>query len=339
VDRRRFVGAALAAGVAAGAARRVRIAFLGGSHSHARGKVEVVSKLPDYELAGMWEPDLALMEGYQARGIKRLSLDDLLEDESVEVIVVESDIPDHAHHARLALEAGKHVHIEKPPALTLEDFRRLLRLAAQKKRLVQVGYMWRYHPGINAIFEAVAKGWLGDVYLVHAVINKSLDPARRPTWARFRGGQMFELGCHVIDPLVRLLGRPNRVTPYLKKHGDYDDNLADNTLAVFEYSKAMGVVMGTALQPNSGRYRTFAVFGANGTATLRPIEPPVLEIDLKRAAGPYPAGPQRVKLPPYERFVDDFIELAAAVRGERTLRVSAAEDLLVQEALLKASGM
>ena len=340
MKRRSFVASAFAAGLAARAGGgAVKIAFVGGSHSHAQGKVYVVRRLPDYELVGMWEPDETLRERYRAQGVRPLSLEDILEDPSIDVVAVEGDIPDHAPHARMALEAGKHVHIEKPPALTIEDMRALLRLAASKGRLLQVGYMWRHHPGINAILQAAKKGWLGDVYLVHTVINKSLAPERRATWARFRGGQMFELGCHVIDPLVRLLGRPNRITPYLKKHGDYPDGLADNTLAVFEYSNALGVVMGTALQPNSGRYRSFAVYGTLGTATLRPIEPPALEMDLSKPAGPYPAGPHRVKLPRYERYVQDFAELAAAVRGERSLCVTPAEDLVVQEALLKASGM
>ena len=150
---------------------------------------------------------------------------------------------------------------------------------------------------------------------------------------------MFELGPHVIDPLVRLLGRPNRVSTFLKKHGEFEDTLADNTIAVFEYSGALGLVTGAALADNGSRYRSFEIHGTNGVATLRPIESPQLVFDLVEPAGDFPKGPHNVPLPPYKRYVDDMAALAAAVRGEEPLHVSFDEDIIVQEALIAASGM
>ena len=79
--------------------------------------------------------------------------------------------------------------------------------------------------------------------------------------------------------------------------------------------------------------------GTKGTAVVNPIEgPPRLRIDLNSAAGSYKAGTQTLTFS-YRRYVDDFVELAAAVRGEVKLRVTPEEDLIVQETLLRASGM
>ena len=139
--------------------------------------------------------------------------------------------------------------------------------------------------------------------------------------------------------MIRLLGRPNRVTPFLRKDGRYQDNLADNTLAVFEFPRALGTVFSATMQPNSSHYRAFEVLGSNGTAVIQPLEPPALQIDLDKAAGPYKSGLQTVKLPPYERYVDDFKELAGAIRGEKPLAVTPREDLIVQESLIRASMM
>jgi hypothetical protein len=72
---------------------------------------------------------------------------------------------------------------------------------------------------------------------------------------------------------------------------------------------------------------------------LKPIEPPTLQIDLATAAGPYKAGVQTVPLPKYDRYVGDFVELAAAIRGERPLSVTFDEELRVHEALLRACEM
>jgi predicted dehydrogenase len=269
-----------------------------------------------------------------------LGREELLGDSSIRVVAVESDVKPHAEHAQWALEAGKHLHLEKPPSDNMADLRRLVDLAERKRLLVQMGYMWRYHPGINAAIEAARRGWLGDVYLVRGTMNTLIGPDRRPEWALFHGGQMFEQGGHLIDPMVRLLGRPEKITPFLRHHGKYDDKLADNTLAVFEYPRALGIICSSVLQPGATAHRAFEVFGSNGTAVVRPIEqPPTLTIDLAKAAGPYSTGSQSVKLPPFRRYVGDFEELADAVRKRRPLSITPREDLIVHEALLRASEM
>jgi predicted dehydrogenase len=119
----------------------------------------------------------------------------------------------------LALKAGKHVHVEKPPAATLAEVQEMVALAREKRLLLQTGYMWRYNPGFTKIFEAERKGWLGEVFMVRAAMSNNLAPARRAEWGEFKGGALFELGSHLIDAIVRLLGRPKSVTPFLRRHG------------------------------------------------------------------------------------------------------------------------
>ena len=341
MHRRSFLAAGLAAPLAARAAgaEAVRIAFLGASHSHGGGKIRVCQSSSDYEIVGLWDEDPTVRAEYKGQGIPIVRPKAMLEDEAVDVIAVEGPVADHAREGLRVVRAGKHLHLEKPPALDVESLRDILNVARSRGLVVQQGYMWRYHPGINRILEAARSGWLGDIHLVHATMHKTLGADARPAWAQFRGGHMFELSPHVIDPLVRLLGRPNRVTPFLKQHGEFDDTMADNTAAVFEYSGALGIVVGSSLAGNGSRYRSFEVHGTNGVATLRPIEDPQLSFNLVEAAGPYPQGPHKVKLPPYERYVDDMAALAAAVRGEKPIHVSFDDDIVVQEAVIAASGM
>ena len=338
MERRSFIAAGLAAPLAA-AGKPVRIGFLGASHSHGDGKIQIAAASQDYEIVGLWDNAEEVRQRYKSQGLTIAKPDQLLQDPSIDVIAVEGPVADHARDGLRVVQAGKHLHLEKPPALDVESLRTILGVASSKCLVVQQGYMWRYHPGINRMLEAARRGWLGDIHLVQAAMHKTLSADSRPEWAQFRGGQMFELGPHVIDPLVRLLGRPNRVTPYLKKHGEFDDTLADNTIAVFEYSGALGLVTGAALAANGSRYRSFEVHGTNGVATLRPIEAPKLVFNLAEAAGPSPKGPHHVELPPYKRYEGDMAALANAARGEKPLHVSFDEDIVVQEALIAASGM
>ena len=336
MQRRTFLTAALAAPLAA-QGPRIRIAFLGANHPHGAAKVQLVRQNAAFDLAGICETDPAHRARYEKSGVPLLGREQILEDRSIQAIVVDSRVKDHAADARAALAAGKHVHVEKPPAHDLAGLRAQVELARQKQLVLEQGYMWRYHPGINAALEAARQGWLGEVHFVRGAINTLIAPAERLELARFSGGQMFELGGHLIDPLVRLLGAPTKVAPVLKKLGT--DGLADDTLAVFEFPRALATIQTSSLHPNAGRHRSFEIFGSNGSAVLRPIEPPALQIDLAKAAGPYRAGTQTVELPEYRRYIADFAAFADAIRSGKPLPIPLDAELLVQQALLAASGM
>lgn len=322
---------------AAAAPARIPIGFLGVTYSHGPAKLELALKSPEWEFIGACDPTPAGRQICEKAGAKMISQDELFA--RARVVAVESEIRDHAAHALLALRAGKHVHLEKPTAATLADARAVFSLAREKKLLVQGGFMWRYHPGFQRIHEAARAGWLGDIYLVRGFVSNNLNADRRKEWAEFAGGSMFELGSHLIDAAVRLLGKPKAITPFVARHGKFDDALRDNNLAVLDYDRARAVLFNTALQAGGTPQRSFEVLGTKGTATLTPIEPGKLTLDLTVAAGPYKKGLQEVPLPPYKRYVDDFVELAAAVRGEKPLSTSLDEELLVAETVLRASGM
>jgi predicted dehydrogenase len=337
MNRRTFLAATAAAGLALPAAPpRLAAGFLGTAHSHFGEKHRLLKDSADFGLVGLCEDDPAV----RARGpqdARWLTRDELFA--AAEVVVVESAVRDHARDARQALEAGRHVHVEKPPAATLAELRGLLDLAAARRRVLQVGYMWRHNPGLEAAFAAARAGWLGEVFLVRATMNTQLAPARRGEWAEFRGGAMFEQGSHLVDAVVRLLGKPAKATPFLQTAAAHGDTLADNCVAVLEWPRALAIITSAPLQPNAGPHRFLEILGTQGTARVQPLEPPALFLDLARPAGPHPAGRGEVKVPAYARYVDEFRELAAAVRGGRPPAVTPEVELAVQETLLAACGM
>lgn len=345
MTRRRFLANTVTTSAALGlaaldlhadtASRRIPVGFLGVAHSHALEKFKAIRDSADWDLLGVCEDNPGARAPFAKLDATFLTREELFA--RCEVVVVESAVRDHARDAKAALEAGRHVHVEKPPAITMRELEELLRLARDRQRLLQVGYMWRFNPGFQRALEAARAGWLGDIYLVRATMNTSIDARSRPQWAEFKGGAMFEQGCHLIDAVVRLLGRPTQVTPHLQRRGG--DNLADNCVAVLQFPKAQAIVTNAVLQPNAGPHRFLEILGTNGVARVQPIEPPGFTLDLAKAAGPYPAGLHKVELPAYRRYVDEFAELAAAIRGNKPLGIAPATELLVQETLLRASGM
>ena len=344
MNRRTFCSLAVAASSAPlhSAYKKIRVAVLGTGHAHALGKIQALRSLPEYELAGICRPDAdEPNEGEVFRGVRWLSLEEVLQDSSIELVDVESRVEHNLQYAHKCVSAGKFVHLDKAPGEDLPALRAILEEARQRKRVVQMGYQWRYHPAMQAAIEAARKGWLGRVYAFRATIDKPISREERRQLAKFRGGMMFELGCHLIDRAVALLGEPRKVTGILRHDSPLDDGLADNTLAILEYDRAVAEIYVAAFQPRGDHYRTLEILGSNGRATVQPFSTLRLSLDLKDAAGPYRAGEQTLQppAPPGPGFAPDFVEMASIIREGAKPSYSPEHDLIAQQVLLKACGV
>lgn len=353
--RRDFVasgltGAALASGLSTASvsgvesADRIRIGQIGTKHPHALGKMKGVQSLPDlYQVVGLVEPDdeqwAAVGEKYE--GVRRFkSPEELFAVENLQAVVVETDIPELVPSAKLCAERGFHIHLDKPAGLDYAGFRDLHRVAAESGSVIQMGYMFRYNPAFLFLFDALEKGWLGEVFEVAGLMSKLAGDSVREELAPFPGGVMFELACHLVDAVVAVLGEPEAVTPYLRNTFPEKDGVIDNALAVFEYPRAVATVRGCIVEPGGHRRRHFVVCGTKGTVEIRPLEPPSLVLTLEEPAGGYGKGQHEIELPMTTgRYDDEFRDLARMVRGEKAPPYSPEHDLAVQEALLRASGM
>ena len=346
MERRRFLQYASAGSMALaaqGAPKVVRSAILGTKHSHTTGKLQAMKDSPDYEVAGVSENDPAARDraqkGPRFQGLKWMSEDQLLRDPSIHLIVVECAVWEALPWGKKVIAAGKHLHLEKPPGNEFAPFKALVDEARRKNLLLQTGYVWRWHEGINAAIEAARKGWLGDVFMVRGTMNSDRGPEERAKEARYRGGGLFELSGHVIDRTIELLGRPKKVQSWLRHDTSIPDKLADNNLTVFEYDKALAVIAQAARMAGSGDHRSFEVIGSDGTIMVYPeSSPPRMRVHMRKAQGPYKAGWQDITLPPQPRFVGDFKELARALKSGQPLKLSYDHELLLQETLLRASG-
>ncbi len=336
--RREFLAAPAVA--MAQSPRKVKVAFLGASHAHGVAKLELVKSSPDYELAGVWEADAAARARLGRLGeLRWMTKAEILGNASIEAVFLEGPVASHGPLALEALGAGKHCHIEKPAASRVAQMKQIVALAKSRRRVIQAGYMWRYNPAVAKALEAVKNGWLGEVFSVHIRINTNNGLGERVELGKFAGGQMFEMGAHAVDILVRMLGMPRRITPFLRHDGTFQDSFQDNAAAVLEYPKAMAVIVTSALHPNGTAHRALEIFGTNGSAMVRPIEPPALEFDLLNPAGPYSKGRQKLELPAYKRYVGDVAAFAKAVRGEAPLETTPDTEMAVTEVLLTASKM
>jgi predicted dehydrogenase len=344
MDRRDFLVTTGALGALASSTARgdgkIRTGMLGTQHGHFRGKLEALKKSPDYEVVAACEPDPAALakmkQDSRYAGLRWVSEQELLGDPSIQLIVVECKFWEAIPWGRKVIDANKHLHLEKPPGDEIESFRDLVDDAKNKKLLLQMGYVYRTHKGLNAAFDAADKGWLGDVYLVRGTIDKDLRVERRPNWARAKGGTFFELASHYVDLMVRFWGRPTGVKSWMR-NDTLEDGLADNTLAVFEYPQGIAIISSAATMAGSGSHRSFEVIGTDGSFVIRPIEPgDKMQVVMREPQGPYRKGWQDVELPKHVRYVEDLEQLARALKNGNPLKYSYDHELLVQETLIRA---
>jgi predicted dehydrogenase len=351
LPRRQFLAstAALASGVfaaahasrAADAARapRIKIGQIGVGHAHA-SKLGVYRASDDYEVVGVFEPDETLRQRAESdptyQGLKWLTREALLSTPGLQAVLVETRVRDLLANARVCVDAGLHIHIDKPAGESLADLKQIFEIATQKKLLVQMGYMFRYNPGVVLLREFLKKGWLGEVFEVHTVMSKVVGAAQRQEFAEYPGGSMFELGCHVLDLVVGILGAPQKVTAFPRHSSPSEDKLLDNMLAVLEYPRATATVRSSVIEIDGGSRRHLTVCGTEGTFHIQPLDNPSAKITLPKPQGTYQAGTQEIKLPKYTRYVDDARDMARIIRGEKPSDFPPSHDLAVQTALLQA---
>ena len=343
MTRRTFSTLATALPLLAAPAKKIRVAVIGTGHGHAASKIRALESMPEYDLAGVCRPDPddpAIGDVFQK--VRWLQVDELLRDPSVELIAAEfADAESNLHYAQLAVAAGKFVHLDKPPGANIAGLRNLLADATKRKLVVQMGYQWRYHAGLEAALEAARKGWLGRVYRFRAMIDKPIDLAERKHLAKYRGGMMFSEGCHLVDRATALLGKPDKVNGFIHHHSPIQDRLADNSMIVLEYPHSIAEISLAGFDPQGNQHRYVEILGTNGSAKASPFAPVRLTVELKEAAGPYKKGLQTLEppSPPGLGYTPDFAEMAAIIRNGATPTYSSQHDLMTHEVLLAACGM
>ncbi|MFC1658840.1 Gfo/Idh/MocA family protein [Candidatus Omnitrophota bacterium] len=136
--------------------------------------------------------------------IKTIFLDyrELLSDKSIEAVAV--CVPTHLHCevGLTVLEGGKHLFLEKPLAVSLDEADRLIKQAARTDKKVMLGFNKRWHRLVRRAKQAIQQNRLGPVSLINAVYSTGHYKRHVPEWRRHRqqgGGTLIEIGSHIFD--------------------------------------------------------------------------------------------------------------------------------------------
>ena len=301
----------------------VRLGVLGTGAVSQIVHMPILTDRPDVEVVAVSDTDEPKARAIASRfGVGRVVTDEeLLQGEFVDGVVIST--PNHLHErqAQAALEAGKHVLVERPLALTQQGVDRLLDAARESGTVLLVGMSHRYRPDAAALASFIAGGELGDVYQVRGSwLNRKLH-LTRPTWRQTPeqsgGGALMDLGVPAIDLCLHMVGYPKvtRVSA-VTFHGDYEVEDAAVVMLATDAGTTITVEASWSYFGNEDR-QFFRVMGTEGSASLPPLQV------YKQLGGrpldvtphqPVPRGAENPYHAAYRRELDVYVR---AIAGER----------------------
>ncbi len=337
--------------------KKIRVAQVGTwRYTHAEHIMMSMRSMPHiFEVVGVCEPDPAKRELAQKketyRGLRWMTLEEVLADDSLDAVTIETYEPEQATYAIPFAEKGVHIHLEKPGGGSVEEFERLISLVKSRGSLLQLGYMYRYNPAIMEAMNIIAEGKLGEVVRMDAQMSICYGRAMLDMLGDFPGGMMYYLGCHLVDLMYRILGQPRQVIPMNSCSGTLGTEALDSGLVAYRYDRGVSTLKTMAFEVGGGSRRGMVIAGTRGSIELKNFEVPMVAPPITNAnsvtmtAQYYPENQPTVlyteekTFSPYGRYDLMMSEFAKMVAGEKQNPYTPDYELALFRLLAESTGM
>jgi scyllo-inositol 2-dehydrogenase (NADP+) len=263
----------------------VRVGVIGFGMAGKIFHTAVVSATPGLELAAIVQRkgDEAA-KAYPGVKIAR-SIEEMLEDESIQLAVVATPSDAHFEHAKECLEAGRNVVVDKPFTLTSQDARKLVDLAREKRVLVTAYQNRRWDGDFVTLKQVIASGELGKIVSYESHLDRYRAEPRLGAWRESGGpggGILFDLGPHLIDQATALFGDPESVFADVRaeREGAVVDDAWD---ALLKFPAGVTALLRSTLAAYTPGPR-FVVHGTLGSFRKWGVDP---QEDALKAGGSY----------------------------------------------------
>ncbi len=213
---------------------------------------------------------------------------DILSSPEIELVIVNTPNEYHSEHARMALEAGKHVVVEKPFTVTTSEAKSLIRLSEETGRVLTVFQNRRWDGDFLTVQKIVGDGLVGRIVEFECHYDRYRNIVDESSWKEVRSkgtGVIYNLGSHMIDQVLTLFGLPQYVDARvgIQRTGAKVDDYYDIRL---EYPDMNVIVKSSYLVREPGP--RYMVHGTNGSFVKYGLDPQ--EDDLKSGKIPGAGG-------------------------------------------------
>ncbi|MCC2685205.1 MAG: oxidoreductase [Paenibacillaceae bacterium] len=301
------------------------------------GKVhcKTISKLKDVaEIAAITDVYRALAEERAAEdGIRKVygTVDELLADGDIQAVVIGVPNKFHAPLAIQAMEAGKHVILEKPMGVNLEAAKEIVRTQRKTGKTIMIPHQMRWEAAAQALKQRIEQGELGRIYNAKAGLFRRKGIPGWGTWFTRSeisgGGPLIDIGVHMLDLSLYLMGNPKPVSVYGSTYaefgphkrgignwgtpnweGSFDVEDLATALIKMEDGSTLSLEVSWAVHGGVENNGPFVhLMGTDGGASLRGKEGKIYKeqsgetIDSKVEAGD---GKENPRIPMYKHFIE-----------------------------------
>lgn len=201
------------------------------------------------------------------------SVDEVIAEASIELVVVNTPNETHFDFSRKALEAGKHVVLEKPITVTTAEADELISLARKQKRILAPFQNRRWDGGFLTVQRILKEGRLGKIAEYEAHYDRFRNYIQPDTWkeVKARGtGILYNLGSHMIDQVLVLFGLPKQVDARIgaQREGGSVDDFYDIRM---QYDNFLVIIKSSYLVCDAGPQ--YIIHGTQGSFTKYGIDP------------------------------------------------------------------
>jgi UDP-N-acetyl-2-amino-2-deoxyglucuronate dehydrogenase len=263
-------------GVPSGRKGRIKMlhfAIVGCGHI-AEKHAKAIAATRGARLAAVCDTNPDRLRPYRSRGINGYrNLTDLLRNEEIDVVNICAPSGYHAELAVEAAQAGKHIIVEKPMALTLEDADRIIEACDQNNVKLSVVHPNRFRPAVMELKKAVDTGRFGKLSHANATVRWNRNQAYydKDAWRGTKsldGGVLMNQAVHILDLLIWLMGDVEEVSGFYATRLRHIE-AEDVAVGIVRFaSGALGVVEAAVTVFPRNLEESIALFGDTGTVKI-----------------------------------------------------------------------
>ena len=248
----------------------------------------LIADAPGLHLYGVVSGRAEAREEIRRRyGVKTFEcFDQVLDDAQVDLLVLATPNDLHAPQAIAAMRAGMHVVTDKPMCLNLAEADAMLAASRQHTRLLSVFHNRRWDGDFLTLSELVAQGALGELAVMETIWLQTRPPRGWSSQQRHGGGKLLDLGSHLIDQAMALLGEPvTRV--YARLHSSiWPTDVEDHAHCILTFASGVDVhvITSSAAHEQARRWRLIGSQGVLVKEGFDPQEQSLLAGDIGAAA-------------------------------------------------------
>ncbi|WP_054026104.1 oxidoreductase [Bacillus sp. FJAT-28004] len=204
--------------------KELKVGLIGYGYAGKNFHAPIITSIPQMKLAKVVQRKSSdAKERYPWIEVVR-DASDVLQDSSIELVVVATPSADHYSYARAALLAGKHVVVEKPFTIHEAEARSLIAIAKEQGKMISVFHNRRFDGDFITIRKIIEQGMLGRLVDVRFSWDRYIPHVNPSEWresGNLGAGVLYDLAVHFIDQALQLFGLPYRIQADVRKMRDH----------------------------------------------------------------------------------------------------------------------